>query len=83
MKEQEFIFDSSKQKIFFTSDTHFWHINIIKYCNRPFETIIEKWNSRISKLNKETHYGGFLFLSPMKFLYMMIKINKDGKRQIN
>ena len=68
MKEQEFIFDSSKQKIFFTSDTHFWHVNIIKYCNRPFETIeemnetiIEKWNSKISKDDIVFNLGDFAF----------------------
>lgn len=22
--------------IFFTSDEHFWHMNVIRYCNRPF-----------------------------------------------
>ena len=41
-------FDGSK--VFFTSDTHFYHGNIIRFCNRPFEdvemmneTIISNW----------------------------------------
>src|SRR4030042_3059261 len=43
-------------KTFFISDTHFDHFNIIKYCNRPFEsieemnaTILTHWNNTIAK----------------------------------
>lgn len=40
------------EKIWFTSDLHFEHKNILKFCNRPYETIkdmnidlINRWNS--------------------------------------
>lgn len=43
-------------KVFFTSDTHFGHENIIKLCKRPFKTIqehddalVKNWNSVVSK----------------------------------
>ncbi len=38
---------------FFTSDHHFGHANIIRFCNRPFEDVqemdrvmIERWNEK-------------------------------------
>ena len=40
------------QKIFFTSDPHYGHRNILNFCNRPFKdtkemekALIENWNS--------------------------------------
>ena len=45
-------FDGSR--VFFTSDTHFNHTNIIRYCDRPFkstdemnEKLIGNWNSAV------------------------------------
>ena len=42
-------------KIFFTSDLHFGHANIIKYDSRPFnsishmdEELIKRWNESVS-----------------------------------
>lgn len=47
--------------VFFTSDQHFGHTNIIKYCNRPFtsieemdQAIIDNWNSVVD--NKDFVY---------------------------
>lgn len=43
---------SKDQKLWFTSDLHFGHRNVIKFCNRPWEdekqmgpALIENWNS--------------------------------------
>lgn len=39
---------------YFTSDEHFWHFNVIRYCTRPYKTVeemnedmVKKWNETI------------------------------------
>ena len=51
---------------FFTSDTHFYHHNVIKYSNRPYENIeemhedmIDRWNRAIGKGDLVYHLGDF------------------------
>ena len=45
-----------RQKIFFTSDLHFGHENVLRFDNRPFETVeemddelIKRWNDKVGK----------------------------------
>ncbi len=49
---------------FVTSDTHFGHTNIIKYCSRPFSTdeemdaeMVRRWNSVVKHNDKVYHLG--------------------------
>ena len=42
--------------IWFTADTHFGHKNIIKYCDRPFQSVEEMNHSLIENWNQSVDY---------------------------
>lgn len=53
---------------FFTSDTHFFHKNIIKHCNRPYGSVdemhsglIDIWNSQVTVHDEVYVMGDFMF----------------------
>lgn len=53
-------------KIFFVSDNHYGHSNIIGFCKRPFENVeemdkklIENWNNKVPKDGIVFHLGDF------------------------
>lgn len=69
MKNKQFIYtEKDAEKIFFTSDTHFNHENIIKYCKRPFrdvtehdEELIRRWNEKVPEDGIVFHLGDVAF----------------------
>jgi calcineurin-like phosphoesterase family protein len=93
-KKYDFIFEDGK-KIFFTSDSHANHFNIIGSCNRPFkdenemnEALIEKWNSVVDEDSIVFHLGDFawggyikwkLFRDALNGHIILIKGNHDDK----
>lgn len=69
--------------IFFTSDTHFDHANVIKYSNRPFsskeemnEAMIERWNSAVGKRDIVYHLGDFAFSRTPENFFNRLNGNK-------
>jgi len=55
--------------VFFTSDLHFHHKNIVEYSGRPWTTetqteeIIKRWNGRVGPTDHVFHLGDFSFSS--------------------
>lgn len=79
-------------KIFFTSDLHLNHNNIIKYCNRPYETvdlmnedIVSSWNKVVSDEDVvyalgDIGFGNLSMLSQLKGKKIFLQGNHDGER---
>lgn len=72
-------------KTFFTSDTHFFHKNILNFSHRPYETIeemneglIDKWNSVVSNHDRVFHLGDFSFSNADNTLSVLERLN--GKK---
>ena len=56
----------SPDQVWFTSDTHFGHENIIRFCNRPFSNaqemnaeLIRRWRDTVPEDGIEFHLGDF------------------------
>lgn len=82
--------------IWFTSDTHWHHANIIKYTKRPFanvdemnEAMINNWNARVGRNDNVYHLGDFAFATEPQIRELnrrlnghvhLIEGNHDSKR---
>lgn len=69
-------------KVFFTSDTHFYHANIIRFCSRPFkdvdemnESLIANWNSVIGLDDIVFHLGDFCFGGAAEWTKVLNRLN--------
>lgn len=85
-------------KIWFTSDQHLGHTNIIKYCDRPFESaeemdaaIINNWQSIVKPEDQVFVLGDFSFHEPEKTTSILstlpgqkflVKGNHDKRRRL-
>lgn len=73
-------------KQWITSDTHFFHKNILKYCKdtRPFKTVeqmnqtlIDNWNSCVQPGDEVYHLGDFGFAPEEKLANVIKRLNGD------
>jgi calcineurin-like phosphoesterase family protein len=62
-------------KVFYISDTHFDHANIIKLANRPFadvdlmnKVMVDNWNNVVGKDDFVHHLGDFAWKNPEMWL---------------
>ena len=73
--------------IFFTSDSHFGHANIIKYCNRPFTNVDEMDEALITSFNKVVkpgdtvyHIGDFALVREPNDVYIKYARRLNGQK---
>ena len=75
-------FKFNAEHTFFTSDTHFNHANIIRFCNRPFkdveqmnEVMIANWNNVIGKDDTVFHLGDFCLGGSAEWTKILDRLN--------
>ena len=49
--------------IYYTSDLHFGHENILRLCNRPFATVEEMDEELIARWNKKVHKNDIVYIT--------------------
>lgn len=69
-------------KVYFTSDTHFNHANIIGFCSRPFknvnemnETLIANWNRVVGVDDIVFHLGDFCLGGSAEWTNVLNRLN--------
>lgn len=79
-KIMNYKFDGSK--VFFTSDTHFHHANIISFCSRPFkdveamnEALIANWNRVVGLEDIVFHLGDFCLGGSAEWTKVLDRLN--------
>lgn len=67
---------------FFTSDSHFGHKNIMKYCSRPFDSaadmdkdLMRRWNSVVKPDDTVYHLGDFSLQSAHQVSQLLSHLN--------
>lgn len=72
--------DGNVTNVFFTSDTHWGHKNIIQYCNRPFadvkemnQALVDNWNAKVKENDIVFHIGDLAFIKEDNQLKALIK----------
>lgn len=80
-EDAEFIFEDGS-KLWFTSDTHFWHNNILKFCRPKFQTveemneeIIKQWNARVKEDDIVFHLGDFCWGNSTQWEEILKRLN--------
>lgn len=73
---------SKEVDIWFTSDLHFGHKNIIKFCNRPWDTVeemdkalISNWNSVVKENDIVFDLGDFSFAGKNRWKELIQSLN--------
>jgi calcineurin-like phosphoesterase family protein len=70
--------------VYFTSDTHFDHENVIHHASRPFltveemnEAMIANWNATVHKRDRVFHLGDFAFSSVLASASILRRLNGE------
>lgn len=71
----------SPDKVWFTSDNHFFHSNVIEYSHRPFgdvdemnEEMIRRWNAVVHRDHTVFHLGDFCLGTPEQWNYILDRL---------
>ena len=70
------------KKIFFTSDHHFGHKNILKYTDRSFQSVeemdellVQRWNEKVAPTDEVYHLGDVALCAAGKLRKILNRLN--------